>query len=37
MQDRLRTKVADQQLQNVEVIQAGFLTYRHASEPADVA
>lgn len=36
MLDRLRTKVADQQLSNVEVVQAGFLTYDHGGECADV-
>ena len=36
MLERLRTKVADQQLSNVEVVEAGFLTYRHAGAPADV-
>ena len=35
MLDRLRTKVADQHLDNVEVVQAGFLTYDHSGEPAD--
>lgn len=36
MLDRLRTKVLDQQLRNIEVVQAGFLTYEHGGEPADV-
>ncbi|MFP5283243.1 MAG: class I SAM-dependent methyltransferase [Actinomycetes bacterium] len=36
MLDRLRTKVADRRLSNVEVVQAGFLTYRHTGEPADL-
>ena len=34
--DRLRTKVADLQLSNVDVVQAGFLTYQHGGDPADV-
>ena len=36
MLDRLRAKVADQQFSNVEVIQAGFLTYGHEGDLADV-
>lgn len=33
---RLRTKVAVSALSNVEVVQAGFLTYEHRGAPADV-
>lgn len=33
---RLRTKVAAAGLANVEVVQAGFLSYVHQGEPADV-
>jgi SAM-dependent methyltransferase len=36
MLDRLRAKVADRQLSNVDVVQRGFLTYDHHGEPADV-
>lgn len=36
MLDRLRSKVADARLSNIEVVQAGFLTYDHAGEPADL-
>ena len=36
MLDLLRAKVADQQLTNVDVVQAGFLTYSHDGDPADV-
>ncbi len=36
MLDRLRTKVADQHSDNVEVVQAGFLSYEHGGEPADL-
>jgi SAM-dependent methyltransferase len=36
MLDRLRGKVAEHRLSNVEVVRAGFLTYQHAGEPADV-
>lgn len=33
---RLRTKLAASGLSNVEVVQAGFLTYEHRGRPADV-
>jgi ubiquinone/menaquinone biosynthesis C-methylase UbiE len=36
MLDRLRAKVRAAGLSNVEVVQAGFLTYEHEGEPADV-
>jgi ubiquinone/menaquinone biosynthesis C-methylase UbiE len=36
MLEPLRAKVAAQGLTNVEVVQAGFLTYEHAGEPADL-
>jgi FkbM family methyltransferase len=36
MLDRLRAKVADAGLGNVEIVQAGFLSYQHGGEPADV-
>jgi ubiquinone/menaquinone biosynthesis C-methylase UbiE len=36
MLDALRAKVAVLGLSNVEVVQAGFLTYEHAGPPADV-
>ena len=36
MQDRLRTKLNDGGITNVELVQAGFLTYRHTGEPADL-
>ncbi|GAA1431324.1 class I SAM-dependent methyltransferase [Microlunatus lacustris] len=36
MLDRLRTKVTFQHLDNVEVVQAGFLTYDQGEEPADI-
>jgi FkbM family methyltransferase len=32
----LRARVAELELDNVEVVEAGFLTYRHAGPPADV-
>ena len=32
----LRARVAELELDNVEVVAAGFLTYRHAGPPADV-
>ena len=35
MQDRLRTKLNDEGVTNVDQVQAGFLTYRHTGEPAD--
>lgn len=35
MLDRLRAKVAELDLVNVEVVQAGFLGYEHAGPPAD--
>lgn len=35
MLERLRAKVADLGLGNVEVLRAGFLSYEHAGEPAD--
>jgi hypothetical protein len=34
--ERLRTKVAVSGLSNVEVVHAGFLTYEHTGEAADV-
>jgi len=36
MQDRLHTKLTDGGIFNVEQVQAGFLTYRHTGEPADL-
>jgi SAM-dependent methyltransferase len=36
MLEPLRAKVAAQGLTNVEVVQAGFLTYEHAGAPADL-
>ena len=36
MLDRLRAKLDAAAVDNVEVEQAGFLTYRHRGEPADV-
>lgn len=36
MLDLLRAKVGGARLSNVEVVQAGFLTYEHVGEPADV-
>lgn len=36
MLDVLRAKLADAQLDNVRVVQAGFLTYQHDGPPADV-
>ena len=36
MQDRLHTKLADGGIFNVEQVRAGFLTYRHTGEPADL-
>lgn len=36
MLDRLRSKLAAQAIANVEVVQAGFLTYQHVGEPADL-
>lgn len=36
MLDALRTKVDRAGLANVEVVQAGFLTYEHQGEPADL-
>jgi len=35
MLERLRNKVADRHLSNIEVVQAGFLTYQHELGPAD--
>ena len=35
MLGRLREKVADARAANVEVVQAGFLTYQHHGSPAD--
>lgn len=35
MLTRLRSKVADHGVSNVEVIRAGFLTYEHVGHPAD--
>jgi len=35
MLDRLQAKVADAGVDNVEVSQAGFLTYEHVGDPAD--
>jgi SAM-dependent methyltransferase len=35
MLDRLRAKVRAAQLANVDVVQAGFLTYEHVGSPAD--
>lgn len=32
----LQEKIAEQKFQNVEVINAGFLTYQHTGEPIDV-
>ena len=36
MLDRLQRKVAGHRLDNVEVVQAGFLTYAHTGAPADI-
>jgi len=36
MQGRLRTKLTDSGIFNVEQVEAGFLTYRHTGEPADL-
>jgi len=36
MLDRLQAKVADAGVDNVEVSQAGFLTYEHVGDPADI-
>ena len=36
MQGRLHTKLIDGGVVNVEQVQAGFLTYRHTGEPADL-
>lgn len=36
MLDRLRAKVADLGLANVDVVEAGFLTYEHCGVPADL-
>jgi len=36
MQDRLYHKLKDGGINNVEQIQAGFLTYQHTGEPADL-
>jgi ubiquinone/menaquinone biosynthesis C-methylase UbiE len=35
MLHRLRTKVEESNLSNVEVVQSGFLTYEHLGDPAD--
>jgi ubiquinone/menaquinone biosynthesis C-methylase UbiE len=35
MLDRLRGKIADLGLANVEIVRAGFLTYEHVGDPAD--
>jgi len=32
----LRSKLARLELSNVEIVQAGFLTYRHTGQPADI-
>lgn len=37
MLERLRTKVAELGLENVEAVRAGFLTYEHAGPAADFA
>ena len=36
MMERLRAKVAASQASNIEVVQAGFLTYQHQGRLADV-
>jgi ubiquinone/menaquinone biosynthesis C-methylase UbiE len=36
MLDRLRAKIGAAGVSNVGVVQAGFLSYRHEGEPADV-
>jgi ubiquinone/menaquinone biosynthesis C-methylase UbiE len=36
MQRRLHAKLKDRGISNVELVRAGFLTYRHAGEPADL-
>ena len=36
MLELLRERVVESQLTNVEVVQAGFLTYEHEGDPADV-
>jgi ubiquinone/menaquinone biosynthesis C-methylase UbiE len=35
MLNRLRSKLAERDLENVETVLAGFLTYEHEGEPAD--
>ncbi len=37
MLERLRGKLADAGVENVEVVRAGFLSYEHAAPPADFA
>jgi SAM-dependent methyltransferase len=37
MLERLRERARTQGLNNVEIVQSGFLTYRHSGEPADFA
>ncbi len=36
MLDQLQSKVADLGLSNIEVVQAGFLTYEHVGDPPDL-
>ncbi len=36
MLDRLRSKIGDLGLNNVEIVRAGFLTYEHVGGPVDV-
>ena len=36
MISHLRAKAADAGLSNIECVNAGFLTYRHAADPADI-
>lgn len=35
MLDRLRAKIAESNVSNIEAVQAGFLTYEHRGHPAD--
>lgn len=37
MIDRLRSKIDEAAITNVEVVAAGFLTYNHTGDPADIA
>jgi hypothetical protein len=35
MLDQLRAKVAVRGITNIEIVNAGFVTYEHAGRPAD--